>query len=130
MCGIFGYVGSQKAVPIVIESLKLLEYRGYDSAGIAGIENGKPLFYKDKGKVASLAKMIEQKQLEIKAAIAHTRWATHGGVETKNAHPHFDMNETLAIVHNGIIENHLKLKTLLERNNVEFQSETDSEVIA
>lgn len=130
MCGIFGYVGPKKAAPIVLEGLKILEYRGYDSAGIAGIYQGKTLFYKDKGKVGNLALMIAKKQLKFNTAIAHTRWATHGGVSTKNAHPHFDMGQTLAIVHNGIIENHLKLKALLEQKKVEFVSETDSEIIA
>lgn len=130
MCGIFGYVGHQKAVPIVLEGLKILEYRGYDSAGIAGISQGRTHFFKNVGKVAGLAEMIEKKQLSFKTAIAHTRWATHGAVEFKNAHPHFDQNNTLAIVHNGIIENHMKLKGLLERNEVQFQSDTDSEVIS
>lgn len=130
MCGIFGYVGSRKAVPIVLEGLKVLEYRGYDSAGFAGIENGKTLFYKDKGKISHLAQMIAKKRFNLTSAIAHTRWATHGGVDSKNAHPHFDMGQTLAIVHNGIIENHLKLKAQLQRNKVEFVSETDSEIIA
>ncbi len=130
MCGIFGYVGAKKAVPIVIDGLKILEYRGYDSAGIAGVESGRTLFYKDIGKVESLAKLIARKQLKINTAIAHTRWATHGRVDTKNAHPHFDMKQSVAIVHNGIIENHMKLKAHLERDNVEFLSETDSEIIA
>ncbi len=130
MCGIFGYVGDQEAVPIVMEGLQVLEYRGYDSAGIAGIANGKTFFYKDKGKVGHLAQMIAKKQLKLKTAIAHTRWATHGGVNAINAHPHSDMHNTLAIVHNGIIENHLELKSFLIEKGIHFISETDSEIIA
>lgn len=130
MCGIFCYIGNKKAVPIVLEGLKILEYRGYDSAGIAGIENGKTFFFKDSGKVDSLAQMIAKKQIELTSAIAHTRWATHGAVNATNAHPHFDVNQTVAIVHNGIVENHASLKASLEKENIEFFSETDSEVIA
>ncbi|MCH9634405.1 MAG: Glutamine--fructose-6-phosphate aminotransferase [isomerizing] [Chlamydiae bacterium] len=130
MCGIFGYVGNKKAIPIVLEGLKTLEYRGYDSAGVAGISQGKTLFYKDKGKIGHLAKLLEKKRLEVEAAIAHTRWATHGKVNSLNAHPHFDAHETLAIVHNGIIENFQKLKSDLVAQGIAFVSETDSEVIA
>ena len=130
MCGIFGYVGKKEAVPIIMEGLKVLEYRGYDSAGIAGVQSGKALYFRDKGKIGHLAKLIENKQIKLKSAIAHTRWATHGEVNLKNAHPHFDQKETLAIVHNGIIENHQKLRSFLEDKGYEFYSDTDSEVIA
>lgn len=130
MCGIYGYVGRKKAVPILLEGLKILEYRGYDSAGIAGIEQGKTVYTKDKGKIGHLAKLLEKKQLRMTAAIAHTRWATHGKVNALNAHPHFDMGETLAIVHNGIIENYSELKKDLEKNGMHFCSDTDTEVIA
>jgi len=130
MCGIFGYVGEKQAVPILLEGLKILEYRGYDSAGIAGISNGKTLYYKDKGKVGHLAKLLEKKQMGVKTAIAHTRWATHGKVNAVNAHPHFDHKETLALVHNGIIENFQSLRSFLKEKGVHFISETDTEVIA
>lgn len=130
MCGIYGYVGKRKAVPIILEGLKILEYRGYDSAGIAGIENGKTVYTKDKGKIGHLAKLLAKKQLRMSVAIAHTRWATHGRVNAINAHPHFDTQESCAIVHNGIIENFQSLKDELEKEGVVFSSETDSEVIA
>ncbi len=130
MCGIYGYVGKRKAIPIILEGLKILEYRGYDSAGIAGIENGKTIYTKDKGKIGHLAKLLAKKQMRMKVAIAHTRWATHGKVNAINAHPHFDSQETCAIVHNGIIENFLELKKELEEEGIVFISETDSEVIA
>lgn len=130
MCGIFGYVGKKKAVPIVLEGLKILEYRGYDSAGIAGIANGKAYCYKDKGKINHLKALLEKKQIQSKTAIAHTRWATHGKVNAINAHPHFDREESLAIVHNGIIENFQELREELEREGIQFVSETDTEVIA
>lgn len=130
MCGILGYVGKKKAVSVVLEGLKILEYRGYDSAGIAGIESGRMTCYKDKGKIGHLSKLLEKKQMSFKAAIAHTRWATHGRVNAINAHPHSDHNETLALVHNGIIENFQSLKAFLEEEGVQFVSETDTEVIA
>lgn len=130
MCGIFGYIGKKKAVPIVLEGLKILEYRGYDSAGIAGIENGKTVYTKDKGKIGHLASLLKKKQLKLTSAIAHTRWATHGQVTAENAHPHFDSQKTLAIVHNGIIENFSSLKENLKEKGIVFHSDTDSEVIA
>lgn len=130
MCGIFGYVGKKKAVPIIIEGLKILEYRGYDSAGIAGIDGGKTVYTKDKGKIGHLASLLQKKQMRLTSAIAHTRWATHGKVNAINAHPHFDTSESLAIVHNGIIENYAALKKELIAQGVHFQSETDTEVIA
>lgn len=129
MCGIFGYVGLQNPVKVVLEGLKKLEYRGYDSAGIAGIKEGKLLYSKEVGKVAALQQKVDQQGLELDIAIAHTRWATHGRPSEINAHPHFDTNHSLAVVHNGIIENHEELRTYLQKKKVKFTSETDTEVI-
>lgn len=130
MCGIFGYVGFRNAVKTSIDGLKKLEYRGYDSAGIAGIKNGKILYCKEVGKIAVLEKDIQQQNLELDIAITHTRWATHGKPSTANAHPHFDTNHTLAVVHNGIIENYEQLRTSLQQQGIKFVSETDTEVVA
>ena len=130
MCGIFGYVGSQDAVKLAIDGLKRLEYRGYDSAGIAGIHDGHILHFKEVGKVAILEKEVLESGLTLQSAIAHTRWATHGGPTQNNAHPHCDTNESLALVHNGIIENHDALRARLKKEGVTFQSDTDTEVIA
>jgi glutamine---fructose-6-phosphate transaminase (isomerizing) len=130
MCGIFGYVGRQRkeTVALSLQGLKRLEYRGYDSAGIAGLCDGTLLHKKVKGKVADLQCNVGDLQLDI--AIAHTRWATHGKPSILNAHPHLDTAETLAIVHNGIIENHDALRSKLMAQGIEFQSETDTEVMA
>jgi len=130
MCGIFGYAGFRNAVKEALEGLKHLEYRGYDSAGIAGIAQGQIVCCKTVGKVAILEQLVKQEQLELEIAIAHTRWATHGIPNTVNAHPHLDAAATLAIVHNGIIENCSSLRALLEEEGVPFCSDTDSEVIA
>jgi glucosamine--fructose-6-phosphate aminotransferase (isomerizing) len=130
MCGIFGYVGSRNAVQVVLEGLKRLEYRGYDSAGLAGVQDGSIVFCKEVGKVSHLAQEVEQMNLELPAAVAQTRWATHGKVSKANAHPQFDTQKTLAVVHNGIIENHDVLRNELKEMGVEFVSDTDTEVIA
>jgi glucosamine--fructose-6-phosphate aminotransferase (isomerizing) len=130
MCGIFGYIGNQNAVKIVLDGLKKLEYRGYDSAGIAGLKNGNILHCKEVGKVSILEKQVEEKHLVLDSAIAHTRWATHGEPCEANAHPHFDTNHSLALVHNGIIENHQALKDQLIKKGVKFVSDTDTEVVA
>ena len=130
MCGIFGYVGPRKAVNVVIDGLKRLEYRGYDSAGLAGVQDKKIVFCKEVGKVAVLEKEVNQQAFHIPAAIAQTRWATHGKVTQANAHPHFDSDKSLAIVHNGIIENHDILRKHLKSKGVVFVSDTDTEVIA
>ncbi len=130
MCGIFGYVGKNNAVAIVIEGLKKLEYRGYDSAGIAGLKDGEIVFCKEVGKISVLEKVLLEKKTVLDLAIAHTRWATHGIPSENNAHPHFDMNRSLALVHNGIIENYAELKAQLSAEGVVFQSDTDTEVIA
>lgn len=130
MCGIFGYVGPRNGATLAIEGLKRLEYRGYDSAGLAGISNGVIVFCKEVGKVSALEKCIEHKNLDLRTAIAHTRWATHGRPSVANAHPHFDTAHSLAVVHNGIIENHDALREMLKKNGVEFVTETDTEVVA
>jgi len=130
MCGIFGYVGFRKAVETIIEGLKKLEYRGYDSSGIAGLKDGQLLFCKEVGKIAALEKEIHKEQLQLDMGIAQTRWATHGKPSKSNAHPHYDTEHSLAIVHNGIIENYESIKTSLIKKGVQFTSETDTEVVA
>lgn len=130
MCGIFGYIGPRKAIPIVLEGIQKLEYRGYDSAGVATISDGILDFEKKVGKVSVLEKAITQKKWDTHIAIAHTRWATHGKPTESNAHPHFDAEVKCAVVHNGIIENHEALRTLLQKRGVSFRSETDTEVIS
>ncbi|MEC7838511.1 MAG: glutamine--fructose-6-phosphate transaminase (isomerizing) [Chlamydiota bacterium] len=130
MCGIFGYIGKKDPVKIVIDGLKCLEYRGYDSAGIAGIKDGAIYGCKEVGKVSILENEVLNSKLQLDIAIAHTRWATHGEPTEKNAHPHFDSSHSLALVHNGIIENHAELKSDLMKSGVVFESDTDTEVIA
>lgn len=129
MCGIVGYIGYRDAYPILIKGLRRLEYRGYDSAGIAMMHDGKLNVYKAKGKVSELVEFAEQKDISGNIGIAHTRWATHGEPNTVNAHPHYSQSEELAIIHNGIIENYAVLKQGLIENGYTFQSETDTEVL-
>lgn len=129
MCGIIGYTGPREAAPLLIEGLKRLEYRGYDSAGMAIIrEKGKVEIHKKKGKISELIKGMDVHSLKGKTGIAHTRWATHGPPSDRNAHPH--QVERVVVVHNGIIENHEELKKRLIKNGRSFSSETDTEVIA
>lgn len=130
MCGIFGYIGNKSAIGIVLDGLKKLEYRGYDSAGIAGVKDGQIQYSKEVGKIAVLEKEVDKAHLDLKMAIAQTRWATHGKPNKVNAHPHFDANLSLALVHNGIIENHEALRRSLIQKGIKFVSETDTEVIA
>lgn len=130
MCGIFGYAGKQNAVKIAIDGLKRLEYRGYDSAGIAGVKDGKLFVCKEVGKVAVLEQELKKSEIQLDVAIAHTRWATHGKPSEINAHPHFDSKRSLAVVHNGIIENHDALRQHLREQGYVFQTDTDTEVIA
>ena len=131
MCGIVGYVGHDNARDIVIDGLKKLEYRGYDSAGIALLDKGKLIVRKQQGKITNLEAAIAGENLQGATGIGHTRWATHGAPSNVNAHPHTDMNSSIAIVHNGIVENYMELKEWLkEEHGVIFQTETDSEVIA
>lgn len=127
MCGIVAYVGHREAYPIIIKGLKRLEYRGYDSAGIA-LLNGGLNVYKKKGKVVDLESTLTEEELSSKIGIGHTRWATHGEPNDKNAHPHYSSNKNLAIIHNGIIENYDSLKKELTARGHVFHSDTDSEV--
>ncbi len=122
MCGIVGYIGKREAYPILIKGLHRLEYRGYDSAGIALIHEGKLKVYKTKGKVSELEQYAEQKDVSGTIGIAHTRWATHGEPTQHNAHPHYSQSEELAIIHNGIIENYSVLKKGLISEGFTFQS--------
>ena len=128
MCGIFAYMGPKQAAPILMEGLRRLEYRGYDSSGIA-LKNGDFSIFKKTGKVAELQSILPN-ELIGNVGIAHTRWATHGGVTDPNAHPHLSEHGKVVIVHNGIIENSRTLRTLLQKKGVVFNSETDSEVIS
>lgn len=131
MCGIFGYIGPKKAVEIAITGLKKLEYRGYDSSGIAGIRGDKLFCCKAVGKIAAMEEKLhdEHPDLALDVAIAHTRWATHGRPTEANAHPHFNDDHTIALVHNGIIENHDVLRKALREQGYVFHSETDTEVL-
>jgi len=128
MCGIVGYVGFRQAQEVVIKGLKRLEYRGYDSAGIALLNNNKLSIYKKKGKVSELEAFIKNKDLTSNIGMGHTRWATHGEPNDENAHPHYSATKKLAIIHNGIIENYGALKQDLIRKGHRFLSETDTEV--
>lgn len=130
MCGIVGYIGPRKAVPILIEGLKRLEYRGYDSAGIAVLENGTLQFEKVAGKIDALEYQLKGKSFDATVGIAHTRWATHGVPNDVNAHPHLDGRGRIAVVHNGIIENYRGLRGFLESRGHRFKSDTDTETIA
>ncbi|MEW5826852.1 MAG: glutamine--fructose-6-phosphate transaminase (isomerizing) [Candidatus Bipolaricaulota bacterium] len=130
MCGIVGYVGREPAAPFLIESLKRLEYRGYDSAGIAVLEGAELVRFRRAGKVRELESEVVPAQLTGTVGIGHTRWATHGAPTDSNAHPHLDCTGTLAVIHNGIIENHVALRERLEREGHRFSSETDTEVLA
>ena len=130
MCGIVGYIGKRQVFPILIKGLKRLEYRGYDSAGVAMInDNGDLSVYKTKGKVADLEQFCEDKNITGTVGIAHTRWATHGEPSSVNAHPHYSESKNIAIIHNGIIENYADLKKKLVADGVTFRSDTDTEVI-
>src|SRR5450756_1542782 len=130
MCGIIGYVGPRKVVPVIIEGLRKLEYRGYDSAGMAILEKGELVVVKKRGKLKALEEAIEGNEYIATTGIGHTRWATHGRVEDRNAHPHVDCKGTIAVIHNGIIENYQVLRDDLIQKGHVFVSETDTEVIA
>ncbi len=130
MCGIVGYIGKQEAYPILIKGLRRLEYRGYDSAGVALINEANDLnVYKTKGKVDNLTEYCSDKDVTGHIGIAHTRWATHGEPSSRNAHPHYSQSHNLAIIHNGIIENYADIKAKLMEQGVNFQSDTDTEVL-
>ena len=131
MCGIVGYVGRAHATPILLDGLRRLEYRGYDSAGLAVVDAGQLDTRKCAGRIASLAKLVKKQPVSGSLGISHTRWATHGEVNDKNAHPHFDASGKLALVHNGVIENYQALKDELVRSgDTKFRSDTDTEVLA
>lgn len=131
MCGIVGYIGSQKAVPVLLEGLSRLEYRGYDSAGVAVLEKGKVGIHKYKGRLQNLADNIQNLDIESHIGIGHTRWATHGEPSDLNAHPHTNVAGSIAVIHNGIIENYSQIKAwLIREKGIKFLSETDTEVIA
>ena len=130
MCGIVGYVGSRDAASIVVEGLRRLEYRGYDSAGLAVIQDGQLVRQRAVGKLVNLDRVLAEHPLKGTVGIGHTRWATHGGVTEVNAHPHTDCTGSLVVVHNGIMENYLELKKELKAQGHTFRSETDTEVIA
>ena len=131
MCGIVGYVGSGQAAPVLIEGLRRLEYRGYDSAGMSILDGGGRLAtVKAPGKLRMLEAKLAETPLRGRCGIGHTRWATHGAPSTANAHPHTSADGTIAVVHNGIIENARRLRQDLEAAGTVFRSETDTEVIA
>jgi len=129
MCGIVGYTGKRDCIPILIEGLKRLEYRGYDSAGIGYFDKDKLAYIKRKGRVTELESLVEGGKIVSKTGIGHTRWATHGIPNEINAHPHFSKNRDILLIHNGIIENYQALKKILINEGYKFESETDSEVI-
>lgn len=129
MCGIVGYSGNRKATPILVEGLKKLEYRGYDSAGVAVIEKGSINLTKVKGRLANLEEELKKSENNGNVGIGHTRWATHGAPSVLNAHPHLNDKNTIAVVHNGIIENYMELRKELSAKGYKFLSETDTEVI-
>ena len=130
MCGIVGYIGKREAYPILIKGLRRLEYRGYDSAGVALInKEGTLNVYKTKGKVDNLTDYCSDKDVSGTIGIAHTRWATHGEPSARNAHPHYSESHNLAIIHNGIIENYADIKAKLQQKGIKFQSDTDTEVL-
>ena len=131
MCGIVGYVGKKRVVPVIIDGLRRLEYRGYDSAGIAVCGNGDGLqIRRAEGKLRNLEEVIRLKPLDGTYGIGHTRWATHGRPTEENAHPHRDCTGKIVVVHNGIIENYVSLKKKLTEEGHKFTTETDTEIIA
>jgi glucosamine--fructose-6-phosphate aminotransferase (isomerizing) len=129
MCGIVGYVGARNATPVIFNGLKRLEYRGYDSAGLAVIQNGRIEIRRDAGKLENLGRLLEVDPVTGSIGIGHTRWATHGEPNARNAHPHIGASGQVVVVHNGIVENFGVLKDELEAEGVEFQSDTDTEII-
>src|SRR5512134_1126576 len=130
MCGIIGYIGGQKVLPILIAGLRRLEYRGYDSAGVAVVRDGAIELRRSAGKLSRLEEVIAGQPLDGAYGIGHTRWATHGRPTEENAHPHRDCTGRIVVVHNGIIENYLDLKRQLEREGHRFVTETDTEIVA
>lgn len=129
MCGIVGYIGENNSIPVLLDGLKRLEYRGYDSAGIAFVKNGIGEVIKRQGKVSTLTEAVEKTNITAELGIGHTRWATHGVPNEINAHPHFNKEKTLLLIHNGIIENYASIKKGLQLEGYEFITETDTEVL-
>src|SRR4051794_36489390 len=130
MCGIVGYVGQKPLLPVLIEGLRRLEYRGYDSAGVAVVRNGTMEIRRSPGKLSNLEEVLDKDPLEGSFGIGHTRWATHGRPSEENAHPHRDCTGRIVVVHNGIIENYLDLKHTLMAEGHRFATETDTEIVA
>ena len=130
MCGIVAYIGTKEAYPILIKGLKRLEYRGYDSAGVALLENGELSLIKQKGKVSELEELASKSSTKGSLGIGHTRWATHGPPSQVNSHPHISNNGDIVVIHNGIIENFQSIKEILIQRGYKFLSETDTEVLA
>ena len=130
MCGIIGYVGPKPTVEVLIDGLKRLEYRGYDSAGLAVVRDGTLNVLRSQGKLNNLERQLSKTELDGSYGLGHTRWATHGRPNEENAHPHRDCTGTLVVVHNGIVENYLELKAKLSKEGHRFVTETDTEVIA
>ncbi|MCC6991113.1 MAG: class II glutamine amidotransferase, partial [Acidobacteria bacterium] len=130
MCGIIGYIGQRQVVPLIIEGLRKLEYRGYDSAGIAVVNNGELEIRRSAGKLGNLETALAADPLSGEYGLGHTRWATHGRPTEENAHPHRDCKGRIVVVHNGIIENYLELKRELQSQGHTFVTETDTEVVA
>ncbi len=129
MCGIVGYIGGQNATPIILNGLRRLEYRGYDSAGIAAIEAGRIQVRREAGKLSKLSALVDAQPLQGSIGVGHTRWATHGEPTARNAHPHIGSTGNVVLVHNGIVENYLELRADLAVEGVQFNSDTDTEVI-
>jgi len=129
MCGIVGYIGNKDATPIIMNGLKRLEYRGYDSAGIAVLQNGEIAIRRDAGKLGKLVDLVNESPISGLIGIGHTRWATHGVPTAKNAHPHVGATGRVVVVHNGIVENYLELREDLVAEGVTFNSDTDTETI-
>ena len=130
MCGIVGYIGDEPAAPLLLDGLEKLEYRGYDSAGIAVFDEGAIKIVKAKGKLSVLKNLVAGRELTGCIGIGHTRWATHGEPSVPNAHPHFNASRTIAVVHNGIIENYTEMRKYLSEKGYRFISDTDTEVVA
>jgi glucosamine--fructose-6-phosphate aminotransferase (isomerizing) len=130
MCGIIGYIGPKEVVPVLIDGLRRLEYRGYDSAGVAVVRDGHVDLRRSAGKLSNLEDVIESSPILGDYGVGHTRWATHGRPTEENAHPHRDCTGKIVVVHNGIIENYLDLKQELQRQGHKFTTETDTEIVA
>src|SRR5215217_1716637 len=130
MCGIIGYIGTKPVLPVLIDGLRRLEYRGYDSAGVAVVRHGQIELRRSAGKLSRLEEIINSSPIDGEYGVGHTRWATHGRPTEENAHPHRDCTGRIVVVHNGIIENYLDLKHELEREGHRFVTETDTEIVA